>query len=70
MGIVPVWAVRQIWVLNHPQAYYALLVHMFPVAGVFCGFCFARVLSAVALRLSQRKRTPNHLRVALLHQAT
>ena len=70
MGIVPVWAVRQIWVLNHPQAYYALLVHMFPVAGVFCGFCLARVLSAGALRLSQCKRTSNHLRVALLQQAT
>ena len=70
MGIVPVWAMRQIWVLNHPQAYYALPVHIFPVAGIFCGFCLARVLSAGALRLSQCNRRSNHLRVALLQQAT
>lgn len=50
LGIVLVWALRQSWMLAHPQHYYTWDVYMFPPAAISLAFVFSRLAAAAVFR--------------------
>lgn len=50
-GIVPLWALRQAWMLAHPTQYYTLPTMLFPPAAVAVAYGVARLVAAFVLSL-------------------